>query len=251
MAGHSKWANIKHRKGAQDAKRGKIFTKIIREITVAAKDNPDIEANPRLRTAVNKARAANMPSDNIDRAIKKGSGTLDGVVYEEVRYEGYGPGGIAIMVDCLTDNKNRTAPEVRSIFSKNGGNLGESGCVSYMFDRKGVIIIEEGQTTEDDVMELLLEFDVEDIKTEDGNIVITTSVEGYNDCSDTLQKKDLKLVMDETTFIPQTEVTLDESRAAQCMRLVDLLENQDDVQNVYANFDIPDDIMEKISAEQE
>jgi YebC/PmpR family DNA-binding regulatory protein len=249
MAGHSKWANIKHRKGAQDAKRGKVFTKIIREITVAAKDNPDIEANPRLRTAVNKARAANMPSDNIDRAIKKGSGTLEGVTYEEVRYEGYGPGGVAIMVDCLTDNKNRTAPEVRTIFSKNGGNLGEAGCVGYLFDRKGVLIVEEGQSTEDDIMELLLEFDIEDIKAEDGNIVVTTSPEGHPAVSDVLTEKNLTLVMNEMTFIPQTEVTLDETKAGQCMRLVDLLENQDDVQNVYANFDIPDDIMEKLSEE--
>ena len=181
MSGHSKWSTIKRKKGAQDAKRGAIFTKIIREITIAAKDGGEPDSNPKLRTAVLKAKANNMPNDNIERAIKKGTGNLDGVVYEEITYEGYGPGGVAIMIDSLTDNKNRTTPEIKISFSKHGGNLGETGCVNYLFDRKGLIIIEKGQTTEDDVMELLIEYDVEDIKTEEENIIVTTTPEGYNE----------------------------------------------------------------------
>ncbi|HOQ11271.1 MAG: putative transcriptional regulatory protein [Spirochaetes bacterium ADurb.Bin218] len=248
MSGHNKWSTIKRKKGALDAKRGALFTKLIREITVAARlGGEDIEANPRLRTAVLKARAANMPNDNIERAIKKGTGNIEGVVYEEVRYEGYGPGGVAIMIDCITDNKNRTTPEIRTIFSKNGGNLGETGSVSYLFDKKGMIIIEGGKVTEDEVIEMLLDFDVEDIKTEDGNIVITTSPEGYNSVSDFLVKKDFNLLMNQLTYVPKTTVTLDEKKAQQCLRIIELLEDQDDTQEVYSNYDIPDEIMAKIS----
>jgi len=248
MSGHSKWATIKRKKGAIDAKRGAMFTKIIREITVAAKNGgDDLNANPRLRTAVNKAKAVNMPNDNIDRAIKKGTGSLEGVVYEEVRYEGYGPGGVAIMVDCLTDNKNRTTPEIRTIFSKNGGNLGENGSVSYLFDRKGMIVIDEGQTTEDDIIEMLLDFDVEDIRTEDGAITVTTTPEGFNTVSEFLQGKNIKVSVNEITFIPKTTTLLDEKKAGQCLRIMEQLEDQDDAQNVYSNYDIPDDIMAKLS----
>lgn len=247
MSGHSKWANIKHRKGAQDAKRGKAFTKLIREITIAARESDDPNSNPRLRTAMLKARSLNMPSDNIERAIKKGSGNLDGYVYEEIRYEGYGPGGVAIMVDCLTDNKNRTAPEIRAIFSKSGGNLGETGCVSYLFDRKGMIILEEGQTTEDHLMEELLEFDIADIKTEDGTIEITTAPESFNTVSEYLMEKKFRFVMNEITYVPKTEVVLDEAKAAQCLKLTEALDNQDDAQNVYANYDIPEEIMNKLN----
>lgn len=249
MAGHSKWANIKHRKGAQDKKRGAIFTKLIREITVAAKQGGgDPSANPRLRTAINKARSHNMPNDNIDRAIKKGTGDMDGVVYEEIRYEGYGPAGVAIMVDTLTDNKNRTGPEIRSSFSKNGGNMGDPGCVGYMFDRKGIIAIEANQTNEDDVMELLMDYDIEDIKTEeDGVIEVTTAPEAFNEVSEALQSKEYKLTMNEVTMIPQTTVALDEQKAEKTMKLIEILEDLDDVQNVYSNADIPDEIMEKIS----
>ncbi|HPD79060.1 MAG TPA: YebC/PmpR family DNA-binding transcriptional regulator [Spirochaetota bacterium] len=248
MSGHNKWSTIKRKKGALDAKRGALFTKLIREITVAARlGGEDIEANPRLRTAVLKARAANMPNDNIERAIKKGTGNLEGAVYEEVRYEGYGPGGVAIMVDCITDNKNRTTPEIRTIFSKNGGNLGETGSVSYLFDKKGIIVIEGGKISEDEVIEMLLDFDVEDIKTEDGNIVITTSPEGYNAVSDFLVKKDFNLLMNQLTYVPKTTVTLDEKKAQQCLRIIELLEDQDDTQEVYSNYDIPDEIMAKIS----
>lgn len=247
MSGHNKWSTIKRKKGAIDAKRGALFTKLIREITVAAKSGgEDIDSNPRLRTAVLKAKASNMPNDNIERAIKKGSGNLDGVVYEEIRYEGYGPGGVAIMVDCITDNKNRTTPEIRTIFSKNGGNLGETGSVNYLFDRKGMMIIEGGKVTEDEMMEMLLDFDVEDVRTEDGNIVITTGPEGYNQVSDFLMKKEFNLIMNQLTYIPKTTVTLDEKKAQQCLRIMEMLDDQDDTQEVYANYDIPDDIMAKL-----
>ncbi len=248
MSGHNKWSTIKRKKGAVDAKRGALFTKIIREITVAARaGGEDIDSNPRLRTAVLKAKASNMPNDNIDRAIKKGAGNIEGAVYEEVRYEGYGPGGVAIMVDCITDNKNRTTPEIRAIFGKNGGNLGESGSVNYLFDRKGLIIIEAGKVTEDEIMEMLLDFDVEDVKTEDGNIVITTSPDGYNEVSDFLVKKEYTLIENQLTYIAKTSVPLDEKKAGQCMRIIELLEDQDDAQEVYSNYDISDEIMLKIS----
>ena len=248
MSGHSKWSTIKRKKGVADAKRGALFTKLIREITVAARaGGEDLNANPRLRTAVLKAKASNMPNDNIDRAIKKGVGNVDGVVYEEIRYEGYGHGGVAIMVDCITDNKNRTTPEIRAIFGKNGGNLGESGSVNYLFERKGLFIIEGGATSEDDVMEMLLDFDVEDIKTEEGNIVITTSPEGYIAVSDFFEKKKFNLIVNQLTYIPTTTVALDETKAAQCLRIVEQLEDQDDAQEVYSNYDISDDVMAKLS----
>ncbi len=251
MSGHSKWSTIKRKKGAADAKRGALFSKLNKEITVAAKAGGDeIESNPRLRTAVAKARSNNMPADNIDRAIKKGAGGLDGVVYEEIRYEGYGPGGTAIMIDCLTDNKKRTGPEVRTIFSKNGGNLGETGCVSYLFSRKGMIIIEAGQTSEDDMIELLIDYDIEDIKTEDDNVVIFTSPEAFNDINEIIVDKNFKLALNEITSIPSNSVQLDEKKAFQCLKLIDLLENQDDVQNVYSNYDITDEIMKAISEAQ-
>ena len=251
MSGHSKWATIRRKKGAIDAKRGALFTKIIREITVAARaGGEDLNSNPRLRTAISKAKANNMPNDNIERAIKKGTGTLEGVTYDEIQYEGYGPGGVAIMVSCLTDNRNRTSAEVRSTFSKHGGNLGETGCVGYLFDRKGMMIIEAGQTTEDDVIELLMDYNVDDIKTEDGNLQVLTPPDGYNEVHDILVGKGFKLIVDETTFIPQTTVTLDEKKATQCMKLIETLEDLDDVQNVYSNYDIPDDIMLKISEAQ-
>lgn len=251
MSGHSKWATIKRKKGALDAKRGAVFTKIIKEITVAARmGGEDLNSNPRLRTAINKAKANNMPNDNIDRAIKKGAGTLDGVIYEEIRYEGYGPGGVAIMVDCLTDNKNRTTPEIRTIFSKHGGNLGETGSVSYMFDRKGYIVFEDGQTTEDDLMEMLLDFDVEDIKDEDGTLSVTTPPDSYNDVSEFLAGKGYKFVESGITFLPKTTVAVDEKKAAQTMKIMELLEEQDDCQNVYSNADISDEIMAKLSEGQ-
>jgi YebC/PmpR family DNA-binding regulatory protein len=251
MSGHSKWATIKRKKGTLDAKRGALFTKIIREITVAAKNGgDDITANPRLRTAIAKAKANNMPNDNIERAIKKGTGTLEGVTYEEIQYEGYGPGGVAIMVSCLTDNRNRTTAEVRAAFTKHGGNLGETGSVGYLFNRKGYMLIEAGQTNEDTVMELLMDNNVEDIKTEDGNIEVVTPPDGYNEVHDVLVNKGFKLIEDEITFIPQTTITLDEKKGSQCLRLIETLEDLDDVQNVYSNYDIPDEVMMKISEAQ-
>jgi len=251
MSGHSKWATIKRKKGALDAKRGALFTKLIREITVAARNGgEDINANPRLRTAVAKAKANNMPNENIERAIKKGTGTLEGVTYEEIQYEGYGPGGVAIMVSCLTDNRNRTTAEVRSTFSKNGGSLGEAGCVGYLFLRKGMLILEPGQTTEDDIIELLMDYNVEDIKTEDGGIQIITPPEGYHEVREVLAAKGYRMSMDEITFVPQTTVPLDDKKAAQCLKLIESLEDLDDVQNVYANYEIPDEVMLKISEAQ-
>jgi YebC/PmpR family DNA-binding regulatory protein len=247
MSGHSKWSTIKRKKGVTDAKRGALFTKFIREITVAARaGGEDLDSNPRLRTAVLKAKSNNMPNDNIDRAIKKGVGNVEGAVYEEIRYEGYGPGGVAIMVDCITDNKNRTTPEIRSIFGKNGGNLGETGSVNYLFDRKGMFVIEAGKATEDEIMEMLLEFDVEDVKTEDGNIEVTTSPEGYAAVADFLVEKGFNLLMNQITYIPKTTVALDEKKAAQCLRIMELLEDQDDAQEVYSNYDISDEIMAKL-----
>jgi YebC/PmpR family DNA-binding regulatory protein len=251
MSGHSKWSTIKRKKGALDAKRGALFTKLIREITVAARNGgDDINANSRLRTAVLKARANNMPSDNIDRAIKKGMGTLEGATYEEIQYEGYGPGGVAIMVYCLTDNRNRTSAEVRAAFTKHAGNLGETGCVGYLFERKGMMLIEAGRVTEDEVMELLMDSNVEDISTEDGNIEVLTPPEGYNEVHEILTKKGYKLIFNEITFVPQTTVPLDEKKAAQCLKLIESLEDLDDVQNVYSNYDISDEIMLKISEAQ-
>ncbi len=251
MSGHSKWSTIKRKKAVVDAKRGAIFTKIIREITVAARlGGGDPFANPRLRIAINKAKENNMPNENIDRAVKKGTGELEGVTYEEVRYEGYGAGGVAIIADCLTDNRNRTTPEIRKIFSRNGGNLGETGSVAYLFDYKGMIIIEGGQATEDEILELLLEHDIEDVKTEDGNIIVTTSPSSYSAVLDLLKSKNYKLVLNEITYIPKTTVTLDEHKAAQCLRLIQQLEDLDDVQNVYSNYDIADDVMAKISEEE-
>ncbi len=247
MSGHNKWSTIKRKKGVVDAKRGALFTKLIKEITVSARTGgADIESNPRLRTAVLKAKAANMPNDNIDRAINKGAGNLEGVTYEEIRYEGYGPGGVAIMVDCLTDNRNRTTPEIRTIFGKNGGNLGESGSVGYLFDRKGLFVIEGGKVTEDEIIELLMDFDVDDVRTDEENIIVTTSPDGYYQVSDVLSKKGYTLLENQLGYIPQTTVTLDEKKAGQCLRITELLEDHDDVQQVYSNFDIPDDIMAKL-----
>jgi YebC/PmpR family DNA-binding regulatory protein len=249
MSGHNKWSTIKRKKGANDAKRGAIFTKLIKEITVAVKNggSDDPNSNPRLRTAVSKARDNNMPMDNIERAIAKASGKVEGVIYEEARYEGFGPGGVAIMVDIITDNKNRTMPEIRTIFGKNGGNMGEAGSVGYMFDKKGVIVIDNDQTTEDDLMEILLDYDVEDIKTEDeGSITVTCAPDSFNDVDDTVRSKNFSTSFSEITFIPQTTVTLDEEKAAKCLKLIELLEEQDDAQNVYSNYEISDEIMEKL-----
>ncbi len=249
MAGHSKWANIKHRKGAVDAKRGKIFTKLIKEITVAARlGGGDPNANPRLRSAIAAAKTENMPKDNMDRAIKKGTGELEGAVYEEITYEGYGPGGVAVLVDCMTDNKNRTVAEVRHFFSKSGGNLGESGCVAWMFDKKGSILIEKDLVAEEELMDLALEAGAEDVVEEDNVFQVITAPDDFNDVREALEAKGLAFVEAAVSMIPQNVVEIaDEKVARQVLKLLENLEDNEDVQNVYANFDIPDAIMEAVS----
>ncbi len=247
MAGHSKWANIKHRKGAQDAKRGKIFTKLIREITVAAKKGPDPENNPALRTAIDKALGANMKKDTIENTIKKASGTMDGVNYEEVRYEGYGPGGTAVMVDCLTDNRNRTVAEVRHAFSKAGGNLGTDGSVAYMFRKAGIISYPAG-ADEDAVMEAALEAGAEDVITnDDGSIDVFTDPQEYLNVKEAMVAAGLEPENSEVTMHADNKTDLDEATAEKMMRLIERLEDLDDVQEVYSNADISDDIMEKLA----
>lgn len=242
MSGHSKWASIKHKKGALDAKRGKIFTKIIKEITVAAKiGGGDPEANPRLRTAILKAKSENMPKDNIERAIKKGTGDLEGVDYVELTYEAYGPGGVAVMIDALTDNKNRTAADVRSVLTKSGGNLGESGCVSYLFQRKGIITYNSSEYSEDQIFELALDAGAEDVKTEGDVIEVITSPDDFVMVLEALQANDLKEISAEVTKIADTMVSLDNEKTAKALRLIERLEDLDDVQSVSTNLDIPDD----------
>ncbi len=246
MAGHSKWANIKHRKGAQDAKRGKIFTKLIKEITVAAKiGGADLEANARLRLAVDKAKQANMPKDNIDRGIKKGTGDLDGVTYEEDIFEGYGPGGVAVIVEFMTDNRTRTVADVRHAFNKYGGSLGVSGSVAFMFDRKGQIIFTD-ENDFDTIFEVALEAGAEDVKEEDGIIEIVTDPAEFETVKNSLEEQGFKYQSAEVTMIPQNLNPVEGKQAESLMKMIDILEDNDDVQNVYANFDISDDEMEKI-----
>ncbi|MBO8450266.1 MAG: YebC/PmpR family DNA-binding transcriptional regulator [Spirochaetes bacterium] len=241
MSGHSKWATIKHAKGAADAKRGQMFTKLIKEISIAARDGgSDPDSNPRLRAVVLKARAANMPKDNIERAIKKGSGELGAVSYEELTYEGYGPGGVAILVNVLTDNKNRTAASVRNIFGKNGGNLGSTGSVSYMFSRKGVIEYDASAVDEDALMEAALEAGADDVETEDGVITVTTDPANFVTAVEALQGKGFESVSADIEMVPDTYSALDEETTRKVLRLIDKLEEDDDVQNVYSNIDIPE-----------
>ena len=244
MAGHSKWANIKHRKGAQDAKRGKIFTKLIRELTTAARASGDPASNPRLRTAIDKALSCNMTRDTIDRAIKRGVGGEDDTVMEEIVYEGYGPAGVAVIVACLTDNRNRTAGEVRHAFTKHGGNLGSDGSVSYLFTKCGQIIFEPG-VSEDKVMEVALELGAEDILTEeDGSIEVRTSFEEFLRINEGLNAQGLKPASAEVTFLPSLMVEVDREKAESLLKMVDRLEDLDDVQNVYFNAEIPVELME-------
>ncbi len=241
MSGHSKWATIKHAKGAADAKRGQLFTKFIKEISIAARmGGGDPAANPRLRTAILKARAANMPKDNIERAIKKGTGELGGAVYEEKLYEGYGPGGVAILVEVLTDNNNRAAANVRNIFSKSGGNLGATGSVAYMFNRKGVIEYDAEVTNEDEVMEAALEAGAEDIVNEDGVITVTTDPGAFETVLEALQGKGYESVSAEVAMVPDMYSAVDMETAGKLQKLIDRLEEDDDVQNVYSNADYPE-----------
>lgn len=242
MSGHSKWATIRHKKGAADAKRGKLFTKLIKEITVAARmGGGDEDANPRLRQAVLKARGANMPKDNIDRAIKKGTGDLEGVDYEEIVYEGYGPSGVAIMVDTLTDNRNRTAADVRSIFSKQGGNLGENGCVSYLFSRKGVLAYDAEKYTEDQVFEVALEAGASDVSTEGEAIEVICEPEEFEGVLKAMQEAGFEHESAEIAKIPEATISLDTEGTRKALRLIELLEDNDDVQDVSSNIDIPAD----------
>ncbi|MDR1932584.1 MAG: YebC/PmpR family DNA-binding transcriptional regulator [Spirochaetales bacterium] len=242
MSGHSKWATIKHKKGAADAKRGQMFTKLIKEISIAARlGGGDAGSNPRLRTAVLKARTANMPKDNIDRAVKKGLGELDGVSYTEITYEAYGPGGVAILVDVLTDNKNRTAADIRYILSKGGGNLGESGSVAYLFKRKGVIGYEAARYTEDQILEPALEAGAEDVSTEGDSIEVITDPDEFEKVLGALEKAGLQHNSAEITKVADTYITLDNEKTSKVIRLIDNLDDHDDVQSVSSNIDIPDD----------
>ncbi len=245
MAGHSKWANIQHRKGAQDKRRGKLFTKLIREITTAAKlGGGDAESNPRLRTAIDKALAANMTKDTVERATKRGAGDLDGVSYEEVRYEGYGPGGVAVMVDCMTDNRNRAVADVRHAFSKHGGNLGSDGSVAYLFSHSGVMLFPRG-TDGDALMEAALEAGAEDIvEHPDGSFEILTDPDEFEAVRDAVRGRGFEPDYAEATMRASTTVHLDGDEAATMMKLLEALEDLDDVQNVHSNADIPDEVLE-------
>lgn len=247
MAGHSKWANIKHRKAAVDAKRGKIFTKLIRELTVAAKEGGgDPEANPRLRTAVATAKGANMPNDTIERAIKRGTGDIEGVVYNEIFYEGYGPGGSAVYVKTLTDNRNRTVSDIRRIFTKHGGGLGENGCVAWMFDLKGRIAFKGDSVDEDALFDLVIDAGADDVRTEDSEIVVITPTESYEAVKKAVADAGIQYESAEVTMIPQTNVRIEGREAEHMIRLMEALEDSDDVQNVYANFDIDEQLLEAI-----
>lgn len=250
MSGHNKWSTIKHKKAKEDAKRGKIFTKLIKEITLAARmGGGDEETNPRLRTAVQNARAANMPNDNVKKAILKGTGELPGVVYEESTYEGYGPGGVAVLVEVATDNKNRTVAEVRHIFTKYGGNLGENGCVAWIFESKGMIMVPAEKYTEEEIFEKALEAGAEDVKTEDDFHYIFMEAEDLHEVTKNFEDLGVDYEQSELTRIPTTEVELDEKTARQVLKLVDALEDSDDVQKVFSNSNISDEILEILANE--
>lgn len=248
MSGHSKWSTIKHKKAAKDARRGKLFTKVIKEITVAARiGGGDINANPRLRTAVAAAKAASMPGDNIERAIRKGTGELEGVTYEEIQYEGYGPGGVAILAHVLTDNKNRTVSEIRRLFTKHGGNLGETGCVAWMFDKKGVITVDKSQLDEDRLVGLVLDAGGEDVKEDDGFFEVITRPEDFEKVKERLEREKIAIASAQVTMVPRNTVTVAERHVEPILKLTEELEDHDDVQSVSANFDIPNEYIEKAS----
>jgi len=247
MSGHSKWATIKHKKGALDAKRGKIFTRLIKEITMAAKQGGDIEKNPRLRTAVAAAKAENMPADNIKRAIQRGTGELEGATYEEITFEGFGPGGVAILVEVTTDNRNRTVSEIRHVFGKNGGNMGAAGSVAHMFSKKGDIVIPKSAAKEDDLMNIVLEAGGEDLKDDGDNWEILTDPHAYEAVLEAVKKAGIKPEVAEIGMIPQNYVKLEGSQAATMIRLLEALEDQDDVQHVYSNFDIDQAQLEEVA----
>ena len=248
MSGHSKWSSIKHKKGAADAKRGKIFTKLIKEITVAARmGGGDPEGNPRLRTAIAAAKAENMPKENIERGIKKGTGELEGVNYEEASYEGYGPGGSAVLVDCLTDNKNRSVADIKHLFERNGGNLGEPGCVAWIFEQRGLIVLEKDQVDEEQLIDLALEAGAEDVKEEETEFEVVTAPSDFEAVKKAIDDAGLPYTLAEVTKIPKNTVKVEGKKAQQMINLMQALEDHDDVSHVYANFDIADDVMEAMS----
>jgi YebC/PmpR family DNA-binding regulatory protein len=249
VSGHSKWSTIKRKKGANDAKRGKIFTKLIKEITVAAKTGGgDPDGNPRLRTAITAAKSENMPKDNIDRAIKKGTGDLDGAIYEEILYEGYGPGGVAVLVETMTDNKNRTVADIRHYFAKSNGNLGESGCVGWMFYKRGVIVVDAAEVDEEELMDFAIDAGAEDVLEDDTTFQVLTAPEDFSEVVDSLEKNGIKAVEATISMVPKNTVDVTEEKPARSLlKLLENLEDHDDVQKVHANFDIPDEIMEKLS----
>ncbi len=249
MSGHSKWAGIKHKKAKVDAQRGRVFTKLIREITVAARvGGGDPGGNPRLRTAIQAAKAVNMPADNIERAVKKGTGELEGVTYEEITYEGYGPGGVAVLVAVLTDNKNRTVGEIRKTFSRHGGNLGESGCVAFLFEKKGYIQVDAAKVDEDKLMTIALDAGAEDLLREESIFAITSLPKDFEKVRDKIVKSGIQTLTAEITMLPKSSVKLEGKHAEQMLRLMEELEEHDDVQHVYANFDIPEEIMAALTA---
>ncbi len=251
MSGHSKWASIKHKKAATDARRGQMFTKIIKELAVAARmgGGGDPDTNSRLRKAIADAKAANMPADNIKRAIMKGTGQLEGMSYEEMSYEGYGPGGVAVFIETLTDNKNRTVSEIRHIFSKHGGNLGESGSVAWMFQRKGYIVVEQSQASEDELMDIILEAGADDLKEDGSNYEIFTSPENYEAVDKALKDNNIEAAVSNLSMIPQNYIQLEGKKAEQCLKLMDALEDQDDAQHVWGNFDIDEDDISRYSGQ--
>jgi len=245
MSGHSKWSSIKHKKGAADAKRGKIFTKLIKEITVAARmGGGDPDGNPRLRSAVAAAKAENMPKENIERGIKKGTGELEGVSYEEANYEGYGPGGVAVLIDCLTDNKNRTVADIKHLFERHGGNLGEPGCVAWMFEQKGLIVFDKDRVDEEELFDLALEAGAEDVREEETEFEVITEPSGFESVKQAIDNAGLSYTLAEVTKIPQNTVKVEGKKAQQTLNLMQSIEDHDDVSHVYANCDIPDDVME-------
>jgi YebC/PmpR family DNA-binding regulatory protein len=249
VSGHSKWAQIKHKKASADAKRGKVFTKIAKEITVAARlGGGDLTGNPRLRTAIDKAKEVNMPGDNIKRAIMKGTGELPGISYEEFQYEGYGSGGVAILVEIMTDNKNRTGPEIRHIMTKHGGNLGEAGCVSWMFEKKGYILADKNKTEEDTLMSAALDAGAEDMKNDpkEDSYEIITAPEQMHRVRASIEEAGIPVSLSEITMLPKNYATVDARQAEQIMRLIEALEDHEDVQNVYSNVDVPDEVMDKV-----
>ena len=247
MSGHSKWSSIKHKKGAADAKRGKIFTNIIKEITVATRiGGGDPDGNPRLRTAIMGAKSKNMPVDNITRAIKKGTGELEGIQYEEHTYEGYGPGGAAIFLEAMTDNKNRTVSEIRAALGKAGGNLGENGCVGWMFEKKGLITVKAEAKSEDELMELAIDAGADDLQTVDEQYEITTAVENFEAVRKALEDAGVAMELAEITRIPQNTVSIDEKKGKALLKLMDILDDHDDIQKAYSNFDISDEVMAAI-----